>query len=342
MCPLQAPIKVSLDVTSRCLLRCQHCRVGKTDSQDILTFAEIRRIIEDLAQMKVFRIALSGGEPFLRDDIVEIIRHALAVSPGRVFVSTSGLRLTDRMLNALHPLRRRLTLKISVDGPPSVHDAIRGRDGAFAAAYETIGECVRSGFNIQVTTTLMHANISYLEEILEIVYRTRCARHHLVELIPVGRATMEMALTQSERVYAQQTIARTREKFARGDYQTVARIPFAAGGPQGLTCSAGVRECGILADGRVVGCRLLPQWAAGNVRERPLSRIWADPDAFAEFRRLTAQDCSEICAGCAAAASCRGGCRAYAFGMTGEFYAPDSRCPTIACTESKYHVRDAL
>lgn len=339
MPPLQAPIKVSLDVTSRCLLHCQHCRVGKTDSQDVLTFAEIRRIVEDLAQMKVFRIAFSGGEPFLRDDIVEVIRHTLGVSPGRVFVSTSGLRLTDQILSTLHPLRQRLTLKISLDGPPPIHDAIRGRKGAFVAAKEAIEECVRAGFDVQVTTTMMHANVGYLEDILDIVHSTHCSRHYLVELIPVGRATPDMTLTRSERINVQQMIARARKKFGREDYHIVARIPF-VGEMHGLMCCAGISECGILADGSVVGCRLLPQWTAGNVRERPFSTLWATPDAFSEFRHMTAKD-FEGCAVCHTVALCRGGCRAYAFGMTGSFYAPDSRCP-IACPEGKQDIDSAL
>jgi len=293
------------------------------------------------ARIKVFRIAFSGGEPFLRDDLIEIIRQALAAGSWRVFVSTSGLRLTDHTLAALYPLRRRLTLKISLDGPPSVHDAIRGREGAFAAACDAIGECVRAGFDVQVTTTLMRANVEHLEETLEIVHGLRCSRHYLVELIPAGQATPEMALTRGERLHVQQAIARAREKFEHAGYHIVARIPFAAGEFRGLTCSAGLSECGILADGSVVGCRLLPQWKAGNVRERPLSALWAASEAFSEFRRMTASDCGAICASCDVATACRGGCRAYAFGMTGSFYAPDSRCP-IACPESTQDVYGAL
>lgn len=341
MRPLRAPIKVSLDLTYRCPLRCRHCRVGEAGPQRTLTLDEVLRVVEDLASIGVFRIAFSGGEPFLRKDIVEIIRHTLAVSPGRVFVSTSGVAFTDRTLVALHPLRGRLTFKISLDGPPAIHNAIRGWDGAFAIAYDTISECAQVGFSVQVTTTLMHDNVRFVEETMELVRRTGCTRHYLVELIPAGRATQEMALTWDERLHLQQTIARTRKRLEREGYTVVVRIPFLTGAPAGLMCSAGINECGILADGHVVGCRLLPKWVAGNVRERLLSEIWADPEAFSEFRRLTARDCGETCAACPVAESCRGGCRAYAAGMTGDFYVPDSRCP-VACPNGEQHVRGAL
>jgi radical SAM protein with 4Fe4S-binding SPASM domain len=339
--PLRAPIKVTLDVTLRCLLHCQHCRVGEAVPRPALSFNEILGVVEDLARMGVFRIALSGGEPFLRDDTIEIIRHALRVSPGRVIVSTSGLAFSGDTLATLQPLRDRLTFKISLDGPPRIHDAIRRSDGAFAAAYAAIRECVRMGFTVQVTTTLMRENAGLAEEILALVEQTGCSRHYLVELIPVGRANPQMTLTRGDRLRLSQSIALARRRLGRDGYRVVARIPFSGGRAEGLTCCAGLSECGVMADGRVVGCRLLPQFVAGSVLERPLSQIWADPNAFPEFRSFTARDCSAACAACRVAESCRGGCRAYAFGTVGRFCAPDSRCP-VAFRESAQNLAQAL
>jgi radical SAM protein with 4Fe4S-binding SPASM domain len=327
MRPLGAPTKVSLDLTSDCLLNCKHCRAGGTNPPETLGFDEVRRILDDLASIGVFRIGLSGGEPFLREDIVEILRHACTVGAGRVIVSTSGLAFGTHTLSVLHALRDRLIFKMSLDGPPAIHDAIRGLGGAYAAAHDAIRECVHAGFMVYVTTTLMRDNVRFVHQIMEQVHQLGCARHYLVELIPVGRATREMALTRAERRQAWETITRTRSGLDGGTHRVVARIPFGRNDGRALTCCAGISECGILPDGRVLGCRLVPQWVAGNVRERRLSELWADPSAFPRFRRLTARDCGDACAGCAVAESCRGGCRAYAFGAAGSLTMPDSRCP---------------
>ncbi len=107
--PLNAPVKVSIDLTYRCPLRCRHRRadtgMAPNSSGDELRLDDIRAVLEDLGRMGVFRVAFSGGEPFLRPDIVKILGHAANVGVGRAFVSTSGMALDDRKGHALRSLR---------------------------------------------------------------------------------------------------------------------------------------------------------------------------------------------------------------------------------------------
>jgi MoaA/NifB/PqqE/SkfB family radical SAM enzyme len=283
--------KVHLDLTSRCLFHCKHCRLGAADPQREMTFEEIGQIIDDLARMQVSYLAFGGGEPFLRSDIVELLEYAYAAFPGRVLASTTGVTLPRHILATLSPMQDRFSFRISLHGPPQIHDAIRGRSGAFAAAYETIGTCVQMGFDVQVRTILMRDNAASIQETLEWVQRSGCSRHDLAEVIPVNRATQQMALTQEDRLPLQRTIALTRKHLEREGYRIVARIPFAPSPPEEPMCGAGISECSILSDGRVVGCRLMPQRVEGNVRERPLFEIWADPDGFRSFRQQTTRSC---------------------------------------------------
>jgi MoaA/NifB/PqqE/SkfB family radical SAM enzyme len=182
--------------------------------------------------------------------------------------------LPKRILAALSPLRDRLAFRFSLHGPPRIHDAIRDRRGAFAAAYEAIGTCTRMGFDVQVTTTLMRDNVAYIKEILEWVQRSGCSQHDLIEVIPVGRATRQLALTQQDRLQLQRRIALARKRLEREGYRIAVRIPFAPGLPEEQMRRARIGECTILSDGSVVGCPLMSQSVQGNVRERPLSEIW--------------------------------------------------------------------
>ena len=138
--PLAAPLKVSIDLTSRCNLNCLHCRNrNDTGGNGQLDSGTLAAIIDDVASMQVFRLGFSGGEPLLRDDLPEMIERAVGRGIPRIFISTNGTLVSRRWLDRLHAVRERVTLKISLDGPAEVHDRIRGKAGASAAALARSG-----------------------------------------------------------------------------------------------------------------------------------------------------------------------------------------------------------
>jgi radical SAM protein with 4Fe4S-binding SPASM domain len=326
MKPLRSPIKVSLDITSRCNMSCAHCRISVHDTAEELHFSEIRAILDDLARQRVLRVGISGGEPFIRDDTPEIIRYAARHAAGRVFVSTNGDLVDENLLNGMGPARDRLTMKISLDGPREIHDSIRGRMGAFDAARNAISLCHDSGFSVEVTTTISRGNVAHLRKLAHQIKEMGCSRYNMVEILPVGHATKEMCLDPAMRAEAWSIVRQIRSEFAASGIPLVAKIPFAEKGWQTLHCNGGISECGILSDGSVVGCRLLPHIKEGNVRDRPLGEIWSDPRSFAFFRAPVAD---LKCRSCSDFLSCGGGCRAYSFGLKGDPYAPDPRCPHL-------------
>ena len=76
MRPLSAPIKVSVDITSRCNLSCAHCRNEPGSAGDDLSPAELLGIVDDVAAMGVFRLGISGGEPFAHPHLAEVVRRS--------------------------------------------------------------------------------------------------------------------------------------------------------------------------------------------------------------------------------------------------------------------------
>ena len=70
-------LRVQIDITNRCNLLCKHCRASANQKgKDILSVADFRNIFDDLQKIKIEKIILSGGEPFLRNDLLEIISLA--------------------------------------------------------------------------------------------------------------------------------------------------------------------------------------------------------------------------------------------------------------------------
>src|SRR4051812_38196380 len=72
---LGVPLSVHMDLTYRCNERCVHCYLPHDDRGEMTT-AEITGVLDQLAEAGVFFLTLSGGEPFLRHDLFEIIQHA--------------------------------------------------------------------------------------------------------------------------------------------------------------------------------------------------------------------------------------------------------------------------
>ena len=319
--PLAAPLKVSIDLTSRCNLNCLHCRNrNDTGGNGQLDSGTLAAIIDDVASMQVFRLGFSGGEPLLRDDLPEMIERAVGRGIPRIFISTNGTLVSRRWLDRLHAVRERVTLKISLDGPAEVHDRIRGKAGASAAALSAIGLVAACGFDVQVTTTLMKDNVDRLEETLELVGRLPCSRHYVIETAPQGAADLSAILSAEQRRRAASVLA------ARRPTRVVAKIGYSQG-CSGFECCAGVRECGILSDGRVVGCRLLPEIHEGYVQDTPLSTLWRSPHGFSYYRGNQTARLGDPCKTCFELSVCRGGCRAFASRRFGEAEGPDLRCP---------------
>lgn len=328
--PLSAPLKVSLDVTGRCNLNCSHCRAqGEAGSRAELDFGTVAAVIDDAASMGVFRLGLAGGEPFLREDLEEIIQHAISRGIPRVFVSTNGTLTTAKRLGKLAGCRERITFKVSVDGPAEIHDQIRGAPGSLDGAISGIALMRGFGFDVQVTTTLSKANLGHLEETLRQVERTGCSKQYVVEVVPKGRANLTMLLTPEDRQKALAALASFRSSGSCRPNKVVAKIGFADASP-GFECCAGVSECGVLSDGRVVGCRLLPEIAEESVLQRPLSATWRSATAFAYYRSQLPGRLGNPCRTCSLLATCRGGCRAFAAWRLADEEGPDVRCHKFA------------
>jgi radical SAM protein with 4Fe4S-binding SPASM domain len=173
-----APAGVDIELTFRCNLRCQICpqelyKRQQNDSEQLPAFpkqseeislAEIKILIEDLARMGVKVITLTGGEPFLRGDIIEII-HYIKATGLLCNVLTNGMLIKPQVAAEL--VRARVdTITFSLDGPREVHDRIRGADGSYDRVCQAI-EAIQQQKEIQKSkkpTLSINCTISSLNQ----------------------------------------------------------------------------------------------------------------------------------------------------------------------------------
>lgn len=160
------PLHASWITTNRCNLHCLYCDHPEITGAELDT-GEALALIDALAEAGTIRLSLTGGEPLLRQDLPEIVRRA--VSRGMIVgLNTNGMLLTDRpeALPAVH----RVTM--SLDGPPEIHDAIRG-EGAFARLTRSVEIIRRRGIPLSFTTVVHRENAAVLSRVFDLFPEAR-------------------------------------------------------------------------------------------------------------------------------------------------------------------------
>lgn len=183
------PLNLTFSVTNQCQSRCKTCgiwRIYRDDPakrQTELTLEEIEKIFRSLGHVYVFNV--SGGEPFLRKDLVEIIRLAcIHLSPGIIHIPTNGLavdRITAQTQEILSYLKRRcphvrLTIKPSLDHLGEKHDEIRGVPGNFEkvmALFHRLKalQADHPRFHPELGTVISRWNVNDIQSIAALVTR---------------------------------------------------------------------------------------------------------------------------------------------------------------------------
>lgn len=131
MATVQQPTDMCIIVTYRCPMRCQMCNIWQnpTDKKDEITIEQIKKL------PKVKFINITGGEPFVREDLEDIIEVCFQKSP-RVVISTSGW-YEDRVLKMAQRFPN-IGIRISIEGLSQKNDELRGRQGGFDKGLRTL------------------------------------------------------------------------------------------------------------------------------------------------------------------------------------------------------------
>ena len=176
---LDHPLKLTWAVTYGCQSGCLSCSIWKRTPEGELKLDEIRRLFDRAPGFSW--VDITGGEPFLRNDIEDIAATVIERCRDLVLLHlpTNGLD-PDRVLRGvkamlrMHP--RRLILTVSVDGPPGLNETLRGHPEAWTAAIETFARLrhLRSQgpFDVYLGVTLQPANLDEADAILPAARRT--------------------------------------------------------------------------------------------------------------------------------------------------------------------------
>jgi radical SAM protein with 4Fe4S-binding SPASM domain len=344
------------NITDQCNLSCTHCYSGSgpgRTTEGELTTAEAIAVIDDLADMRVPLILLTGGEPLMRGDIFDVAAHAKGRGL-KMALSTNGTLITPDMALKIRNCGIEYA-GISLDGATAItHDRFRNSPGAFELTTAAFAACKTAGLRCGVRVTLTKENCGELEALVDLALTLGASRFCLYWLVPAGRGSSSYARLQVDRddvIHALDLLYRKAKEIdpAVMEFLTVDApqdcvhllASMEQDGSEDLSdarelleslkggCSAGTRVANINAQGNVYPCQFArsPEFLVGNIRNRPFSTLWADTGnpSLAMFRQKQARFGGR-CGTCRYRELCGGGCRVRAHEAGGDFYAEDPFC----------------
>jgi SynChlorMet cassette radical SAM/SPASM protein ScmF len=330
---------IYLYLTGRCNLRCSHCWIAAGEgpgSDSELTAAEVQDVIDQAIPLGLRAVKITGGEPFIRDDILDILDYA--ASRGlRTRVETNGTLLDDPTADKLAGLHD-FHAGVSLDGATAeTHARLRGSQEAFHAAVKGIEALVSRGVSTEIITVVHRGNLHEIEEITAMAGDLGIGLHKINQLNDVGRG--HTMIGKGRTLSIEQTLAFNRfvEDHLNVAYDTdiFFDIPIVFRSPDIIGKFAGARcrvqnILGVLADGRLSICGIgetTDELVFANVREATVREVWERNGALGDIRQRVESERDGLCQRCMLRRYCIGGhCRALTYARYGSFSAPYPFC----------------
>jgi SynChlorMet cassette radical SAM/SPASM protein ScmE len=339
---MSTPRSLDLEVTNRCNLRCRYCSHFSSAgdvSRDLPT-GEWLRFFEELNRCAVTHVTLSGGEPFLREDLQELIA-GIVENRMRFNLLSNGTLIDDDIAAYLAATGRCDGVQVSIDGAtPSDHDAFRGQ-GNFRRAIEGIAVLRRHGLPVEVRVTIHRQNVHDLEGVARLLldeiglpgfstnaasYMGLCRQNaELVQLTVEERSLAMEALLELNRRYdgrisaAAGPLAEGRTWLEMEEAHCEGREPTPGRGF--LTgCGGPMSTLAVRADGVMVPCGQMPHIELGRINRDDLREVWQRHPELKRLRERRAIPLNDFafCAGCPYIPYCTGNCPALAYTLVGE------------------------
>src|SRR5262245_17481843 len=340
------------NATKTCNLECVHCYADAAIRRFAgeLSTEEAQRMIEDLSSINTPALLISGGEPLVRPDILDLADYATSLGV-RVTFSTNGTLINPEKAARLKKIGVTY-VGISIDGGKARHDLFRGRAGAFRDAIRGIRNCRDAGIRVGIRFTVSQENLGQLGEIFRLVENEDIGRLCIYHLVYSGRGAYLSGIdltAQQKRTMMTRLMEQVEWWNERGRELEVMTVDNHADAPfiylrlnetnpaRAEQALALIRNNGGNRSGMAIGCidsfgfvhpdQFTSHHTLGSIRERPFSEIWRDSrvellDDLRNRKALLRGRCSR----CRWLSVCNGNFRARAEAATGDYWGSDPGC----------------
>ena len=343
---MRTPRSVDVEITAECNLRCRYCSFFDNPGVPYASLPtdEWLRFFDELGRAGVMRVRLSGGEPFLRPDLTQLV-DGIVRNRMRFSILSNGSLVTDELAAHLAKTGRCDSVQVSIDGScAEIHDRLRGK-GSFERAVAGLRALQRHGVSVTSRVTIHRHNVDDLENVAAFLldalklpgfstnaasYLGSCCR--TADQVMLDRELREKAMAVLDNVNARY---RGRVQATAGPLAdarmwrkmmaavAVKAPPFPEGGRL-TACGCTKQSLAVRADGNYLPCCMLPSLVLGRINQDPLETVWRDSPVLAAMRRRDQIELAGFtdCKGCAFIPYCTGNCPALAYRLVGKIDHP--------------------
>jgi radical SAM protein with 4Fe4S-binding SPASM domain len=293
---LDTPCLIWFELTRRCNLTCEHCFINGGDARENeLPASEVYRLIDEFAEMGVWGVSFTGGEPTLHPEFANFVNYAHKKRL-LVGIATNGMFLTQSLLDSLP--REGVIVSVSLD---NLHI-----DGShdFAVTSKAILRSQASGFHTNIMTNTNSRNIQYLGEMMDWA-ESHGVSVRSVPMTPLGRGKLNPWLQNSTADVELAAKFWVRETEFEHKYHEEVGLCVGLIFNYGITlsyltsrCSSGRFLCYICADGTVYPCTMCAGeeiLSPGNIRDQSFPDFWRSPWGI---RNYSWKNFRKTCEGC--------------------------------------------
>ena len=255
--------EISIEILQRCPNRCIYCSShSNPQATHIISFEIIKNIIDDAKSLGCKTVCLSGGEPFLHPQILDIISY-IAKQQLICYVYTSGIYMKDEVysslpneyIEAIRGMVDKVIFNVEADSS-ALYDQIMGTDvGGFDMMKKSINDCVSSGLVVETHVVPMQVNFKHLKSIFEMCYQLGVSKVSILRLVLQGRALENLSLVKltGEDSWEVTKLIKALKKAYKGKVRI--GLPYSDSNCR-IYCKAASDKINVRYDGNVYPCEV--------------------------------------------------------------------------------------
>ena len=322
---LESPLSLCLYLTRRCNLNCVYCFANaryinnQGQNRDIqcyeMSLEKIKQVVDQMADIGIKSVTLTGGEVTLRPDLLEIIKH-IGNYAIKIILPTNACLINDKLAQDLRKVGI-YEIQTKLDAAcPETQDRLSRVDGSYSKLISGIKNLKEYSFEVQTVSVISSWNINEIPKVIEILLDLEVDK-----IIPriyapgiyslQGRGGAYLNPSKDSLIYIENIIEDYKKKYngkinSLDSYHLKKKVE-----KEVASCPAFISTCTILENGLVIPCEMLAdtcdKFIIGNINIDKFMDIWNSHNAENWISRKN-QSIGHLCTSCGELARCMGGC----------------------------------